>query len=325
MVATVIVRYDFGGTSGVHATQNLDITGQPANSQTVTIDTKVYTFETTLTNFDGNVLIGATAADTRDNLRDAIILGPGGGTDYAAAMTRHPTVRASDGTGDDLTATAKFGGTTPNAIATTDTADNMVWDGATLASGTDGASGTQQDITGLGPPNLRFKTADDATIDTINPIPIPGAGTNYSFWKGVYMEVSAGTFTQIDNVQFYTDGGNFGTGITANVGDELPSRTGADDEAYEVATGTIGTTGTQMDVAPEGSGHGGIDNVTDAFTFTSGATKSEGNALTISEAGNLIDAIGEGTNYFVFQMAVGTSAAPGDLPDETWTFQYDEI
>ncbi len=324
MVATVIVRYDFGGTSGAHATQVLTITGQPADTETVTIDTKVYTFQTTLTDVDGNVFIAATAALTSDNLRNAINLTGVAGTDYATSMTLHPTVRAQDGTGDDIDMDAKFAGTTPNAIATTELAANYVFGGATLAGGTDGAPATFQDITGLGPPNLRFKTADDATIDTINPIPIPGAGTNWSFWKAIYMEVSAGTFTQIDNVQFYTDGGNFGTGIVTNVGDQLPTRTGADDEAYEVATGTIGTTGTQMELAL-GAGHGGIDDITDAFTFTSGATKSEGNALTIGEAGNIINAIGEGTNYFVFQMAVGTTASPGDLPDETWTFQYDEI
>ena len=40
-------------------------------------------------------------------------------------------------------------------------------------AGSDNTPGTQQDTNGLGPPNLRFKTADDATIDAINPIPIP--------------------------------------------------------------------------------------------------------------------------------------------------------
>ena len=62
MVATVNVFFDFGGTSGVHATQTLTITGQPSDTQTVTLDTNVYTFQTTLTNVDGNVQIGGSAS-----------------------------------------------------------------------------------------------------------------------------------------------------------------------------------------------------------------------------------------------------------------------
>ena len=190
-------------------------------------------------------------------------------------------------------------------------------------AGTDTAPGTVTNITtggGLGPPNMRFKTADNATIDTLNPIPIPAAGTNRSFWKQIYIEVTGGTFTQIDNVKFYTDGTGFGTGITTYVGDELPTHNSGSDAGYEVATGTVGTTGDEL-VA----NHGGITGKTDAFSYTSGSPKSPGNSLTISETGNIINATGESTNYWVFQMDVGTTASPGDLPDETWTFQYDEI
>jgi len=47
--------------------------------------------------------------------------------------------------------------------------------------------------------------------------------------------------------------------------------------------------------------------------------------VTISEAGAIIDASGETTNYVGAQMDVADTASPGDLADETWTFQYDEI
>ena len=40
---------------------------------------------------------------------------------------------------------------------------------------------TEQDTSALGPPNLRFKTADDATIDNQNPIPIPASGNISSY------------------------------------------------------------------------------------------------------------------------------------------------
>ncbi len=183
-------------------------------------------------------------------------------------------------------------------------------------AGVNGTPGTQQDTSGLAPVNVRFKTADDSTIDANDLIPIPGAGTNYSFWKHLYMRVTGGTFTQINNVKFFTDGTNFGTGIVTSVGDELPVNNSGSQAGYVVATGTVGTTGTEM-VA----GHAGITGKTDAFSFTSGAPKT----ITISEAGGILDASGERTDYLVAQMAVDNTASPGDLADETWTFQYDEI
>ena len=67
--------------------------------------------------------------------------------------------------------------------------------------------------------------------------------------------------------------------------------------------------------------HADLSAKTDAFTFTSGSPR----AVTISEAGSLINASGESTNYLVFQMNVASTAGPGNLADETWTFQYDEI
>jgi len=181
--------------------------------------------------------------------------------------------------------------------------------------GTDNTPGTEQNTDGLGPPNVRFKTADDATIDTNSPIPIPAAGTNYSFWKQIYLYCATAPDTQVDNVKFYTDGGAFGTGIVTNIGDELPVKSSTADTGYDVATGTIGTTGDVM------TDHTDITAVTDAFSFTSGSPKS----ITTSEAGSVIDAIGETTNYIVLQMAVGTTASPGDLANETFTYQYDEI
>jgi len=171
------------------------------------------------------------------------------------------------------------------------------------------------DTSALGPPNIRLKTEDDAVIDANNPIPIPSTGTNRSYWKHIFLQATGGTFTQIDNVQFYTDGSGFGTGITTNVGDETPTKNSGSTAGYDQATGTPGTTGDELTT------HTNITSKTDAFTFTSGSPK----AVSISEAGAIINATGESTNYVVSQMDVGSTASPGDLTDETWTFQYDEI
>lgn len=182
--------------------------------------------------------------------------------------------------------------------------------------GVDGTPGTQQDTSGLGPPNVRFKTADDSTIDANNPIPIPTGSPNFSFWKHLYMRVTGGTFTQIDNVKFFTDGTNFGAGIDTDVGDQNPVNNSGSQAGYILAVGTIGTSGTEMI-----AGHSGITTKTDAFTFTSGSPRT----ISISEAGGILNATGERTDYNVFQMSVANTASPGDLTDETWTYQYDEI
>lgn len=182
--------------------------------------------------------------------------------------------------------------------------------------GSDNTPGTEQDTDALGPPNIRFKTADDATIDTNNPIPIPGSGTKYSYWKQIYMYCSTAPSTKVDNVKFYTDGGGFGTGITVKVGTECPTKTDTSSAGYEVATGTPGDTGNEMVAS-----HADLTGSADAFSFTSASPK----AVSISEASSQIDAIGETTNYLVFQMEVISTASPGDLADETWTYKYDEV
>jgi len=177
------------------------------------------------------------------------------------------------------------------------------------------ATPVETDTSALGPPNIRFKTADDSVIDANNPIPIPTSGTNRSFWKHIFLKATGGTFTQIDNVKFFTDGTGFPTGITVNVGDETPTKNSGSTAGYDQATGTVGTNGDELTT------HANITAKTDAFSFTSGSPKT----VTISEAGAIIDASGETTNYVVGQMDVADTASPGDLADETWTFQYDEI
>jgi len=131
---------DLFESGGVASTGVLTLALNAGNTETVTIDTKVYTFQTVLTDVDGNVLIGATPSDSLDNLIAAINLDPAGaGTLYAASMTLHPTVSAAAGAGDTMDATAKFTGTVGDTIATTETlagAGNQ-WGAAVLGGGAD--------------------------------------------------------------------------------------------------------------------------------------------------------------------------------------------
>jgi hypothetical protein len=130
--------------AGDQATEVLTFTGQPTDGETVTIDTKVYTFEDTLTDVDGNVQIGASTEESQDNLVAAVNLGAGSGTAYAASMTLHPTVSAADGAGTTLDATAKLSGTAGNSIATTDNVTNADWGAATMSGGRDAFAPNEQ-------------------------------------------------------------------------------------------------------------------------------------------------------------------------------------
>ena len=130
-----VVGADATVPSGVAATGTLTLAGNANDTETVTIDTKTYTFQATLTDVDGNVFIGATASDSLDNLIAAITLGAGAGTLYAASTTLHPTVTAAAGAGDTMDATAKKQGTAGNTIATTETMTNGSWGAATLTGG----------------------------------------------------------------------------------------------------------------------------------------------------------------------------------------------
>jgi len=176
--------------------------------------------------------------------------------------------------------------------------------------GTDNNPGSSDVIDALGPPTLRFKQADNSTIDANDPIPIPAAGSEYSRWKQIYLKCTTAPSTKVDNVKFYTDGSGFGTGITVNVGDGVQVHNSGATTGYDVS-----------DANETMTNHTDVSAVTDAFTYTSGSPRT----CTISETDSQIDAIDETTDYLVLQMVVDNTASPGDLANETFTWQYDEI
>ena len=96
-----------------------------------------------------------------------------------------------------------------------------------------------------------------------------------------------------------------------NIGDEFPIHNDAATTGYDVSdANAVMTT------------HTDITGSTSAFSHNSGAPLT---GPSISEAGGLIIASGETTNYIVLQMEVLDTASPGNLADETFTFRYDEI
>tara|TARA_R110000772_G_scaffold153261_1_gene264246 strand:+ start:15922 stop:18228 length:2307 start_codon:yes stop_codon:yes gene_type:complete len=141
----------------------MTLSGNLSDGDTVTIGSKVYTLQTTLTNVDGNVLIGATQGDTVDNLAAATTLLGTPGTDYAAAMTAQGDVKGSND-GDNLVIDALVAGAAGNLIATTETSATASWAGAVLSGGVAGGYAqsmtAQGDVTGV-------NTADDLVITAI--------------------------------------------------------------------------------------------------------------------------------------------------------------
>ncbi len=118
-----------------------------ADGNTVTLNGKVYTFQNTLTDVDGNVKVGLDDSESLDNLIAGIRLGPGAGVKYAASMTLHATMTASAGSGDTLVATAKTSGEAGNALTTTATLTAGGWGAATLTGGADALLATAK-VTG---------------------------------------------------------------------------------------------------------------------------------------------------------------------------------
>jgi len=68
------------------------------------------------------------------------------------------------------------------------------YNGAAPGTPTDKTSGT-----------VRFKNADDASVDLANPLVVPAAGQEYSYEKFLRLSAS-GDYTQISNLVLYTDG-----------------------------------------------------------------------------------------------------------------------
>lgn len=149
------------------------------------------------------------------------------------------------------------------------------------ATATDKTSGT-----------IRFKNADDATVNTSNPMVVPPSGVDYSFEKWLRLNVTGGTYTDISNIRAYMDGANgFGTGISL----------------YAKAV-------TSYTTPAEATSTSGYSN---AFGYTSGSPLDLG--------GDGSTGTGEKGDHLVMMMTVADTASGGVLTAETLTIAWDEI
>lgn len=134
--------------NAVAGSGTLTVTGggtQIADNDTVTIDTKVYTFKTALTPTEGEVLIGASDTATLLNLLNAINHTGTPDTDYKCAAV-HPTVTGTSSDATTLVVTAKTKGVAGNSIATTETGAELSWGAVNLEGGIDGTVGYANEV-----------------------------------------------------------------------------------------------------------------------------------------------------------------------------------
>ncbi len=132
------------GFTAVAAGGVLTLSGNAADTETVTIGTVTYTFQTTLTDTANNVLIGASAAASIANLVAAITAGAGAGTNYGTGTVANPFATAAVGASDTMTVTASATGVNGNTIPTTETLSNGSFAAATLSGGSNGLNRPNQ-------------------------------------------------------------------------------------------------------------------------------------------------------------------------------------
>ena len=158
--------------------------------------------------------------------------------------------------------------------------------------------------------NLRYREVDNNNQDLCNPVTIPACGTKFSFWKSNFAEFTA-TFTQICNLNWFVTSFNW-TGTTLWIGDGVQAKTSAASAGYDPAVGLNVLTVHDTIAAATNAG----------TTYTNSGS---GRAITISEAGAVINAANETSDYFITNIELTTSAVSGTQTARTVTLEYDEI
>jgi len=124
-------------SAGVKATQTITASGVFSDTETVTVGNTVYTMVTALSSATYEVLIGASAAASLDNIKSAINGTAGEGTTYSYGTEAHTSVIATTNAATTQVIEAISLGTASNAIATTETGANSAWGAATMTGGVD--------------------------------------------------------------------------------------------------------------------------------------------------------------------------------------------
>lgn len=151
------------GYGGVRATGSIVSSGvNVSNNDTVTLDGITYTFKTALTPTAGEVLIGANAAASLQNLANAMWGLAAPGTTYATGTQQQYRVWPVGITSTTISLSAHLGGTGGNSIALAKSAAEITVSGANLSGGSgsitkSGAGWTKPWVTAGIENNAHFK------------------------------------------------------------------------------------------------------------------------------------------------------------------------
>lgn len=222
---------------------------------------------------------------------------------------------------------------------------------------------TPTTVTNVDGSSIRFKQAGNDTVDAVNPIPIPAAGTEYSWIKQLQFAATTTPSNTINNLRFSTDGANtFGTGVSLNVR-TFASITGTASSGstttlthsgftngalvgyvLEITGGTnsgearriTANTTTVITVASAFTSAidatsvyrvAYFDPINNAATVLSGTTDAftytSGSPLSVTGSINN-PSTGRFGSYITLQMAVASTASPGTTPSETLSYTFDE-
>ena len=129
-----------------HATGTITSTGNPAAGEQVVLGSVTYTFRASLTTggLPNEVLIGAAATNTLDNLKAAVNGTAGAGTTYGAGTVAHPDIIAGQKTATTIVFHARLAGTAGNSLASTETSTVLSFGGTTLSGGAADVTGFKE-------------------------------------------------------------------------------------------------------------------------------------------------------------------------------------
>lgn len=272
-------------SAGVAATATLTSdTTNVSNGDTVTIGNKTYTFKTSLTATEGEVLIGADADASLLNLIRAINHSGTPGTDYNCASAHTQVSAATSVISNAFLITALTSGTSANSYATTETSSHLSFGGATMSGGVDTATVT------IGSKTYTFVSA----LTSVEGQVLIGADADTSL---------------LNLIRAINHSGTFGTHhYCAAANTQVSAATSVSSHAFAITALTAGSTGNSI-VTTETSSHlswgsgtmtGGADAATvtigsKTYTFKSALTPTEGEVLIGADADasllNLIRAI----------------------------------
>ncbi len=142
---------DFVEAALIAATGILTLTDQPLDTETVTLGATTYTFLTVFVDAANNVLIGATTADSLNNLQAAVNLEVGAGTLFGTATVINPDAFMTDLPGLQKLATARAAGAAGNAKVTVEGLTDGSWAAATLLGGLDIPTNSEFTMSALPP------------------------------------------------------------------------------------------------------------------------------------------------------------------------------